>query len=132
LSWRRGHHFRPKGEGIIRRSTGQICAPTNAVILLSASTGAHDGHGTTATAEDTAAFAARLGVTPPLAKLTRPDLTPVWIKGAAVTGIRAPLATEQESPGAVNAVVILGALHQSVHEDLSTAERVLNAHGANV
>jgi len=32
----------------------------------------------------------------------------------------------------VNAVVILGDLHQAVDEDLATAERVLNAHGAHV
>jgi hypothetical protein len=125
---------------VIRTLDGaDLRADENAVILLSGfdGPGAHTmvhgiDRGAVATAEDTAAFAARLGVTPPLAKLTRPDLTPVWIKGAAVTAIRAPLATEQESPGAVNAVVILGALRQSVHEDLSTAERVLNAHGANV
>ncbi len=88
--------------------------------------------GVLATAEDAAALAARLGVNPPLAKLTRPDMTPVWIKGSAVTAIRAPLPTEQQGTGAVNAVVILGDLHQAVREDLATAERVLNAHGAHV
>jgi len=84
------------------------------------------------TAEDAAALAARLRVNPPLAKLTRPNRTPVWIKGAAVTTLRAPLPTERQGRGAVNAVVVLGELHQAVHEDLTTAERVLNAHGAQV
>ena len=37
---------------------------------------------------------------------------------------RAPLPTERQGPGDVNAVVILG--------DLATAERVLNARGAHV
>jgi hypothetical protein len=90
--------------------------------------------GVLVTAEDTAAFVARLGLNPSLAKLTRPNSTPVWIKGPAVTAIRAPLATERQSPGAVNAVVILGGLglHQAVHENVTAAQQVLNAHGANV
>jgi hypothetical protein len=67
-----------------------------------------------------------------LAKLTRPDMTSVWIKGSAVSAIRAPLPTEQQGPRAVNAVVILGDLHQAVHEELATAEQVLKAHGAHV
>ena len=88
--------------------------------------------GVLVTAESAAALAARLGVNPPLAKLTRPNATPVWIKGSAVTTLRTPLPTERQGPGAVNAVVILGDLHQAVDEDLATAERVLNAHGAQV
>ena len=88
--------------------------------------------GVLVTAESAAALAARLGVKPPLAKLTRPNATPVWIKGSAVTTLRTPLPTERQGPGAVNAVVILGDLHQAVHEDLATAERVLTAHGAHV
>jgi len=88
--------------------------------------------GVLVTAEDAAALAARLRVNPPWAKLTRPNRTPVWIKGAAVTTLRAPLPTERQGRGAVNAVVVLGELHQAVHEDFATAERVLNAHGAQV
>lgn len=88
--------------------------------------------GVLVTAEDAAALAARLAVGPPLARLTRPDMTPVWIKGSAVSAIRAPLPTEQQGPRAVNAVVILGELHQAVHEELATAEQVLKAHGAHV
>src|SRR6516164_9300035 len=88
--------------------------------------------GVLVTAEEAAALAARLGVNPPLAKLTRPNRTPVWIKGAAVTTLRAPIPTERQGPGVVNAVVILGDLHQPVHEDLASAQRMLNAHGAHV
>ena len=50
--------------------------------------------GVLVTAEDAAALAARLAINPSLAKLTRPDMTPVWIKGAAVTPIGAPLPTD--------------------------------------
>ncbi len=88
--------------------------------------------GVLVTAEGAAALTARLGVNPPLAKLTRPNRTPVSIRGSAVTTLRAPLPTERQGPGDVNAIVILGDLHQAVREDLTTAERVLNAHGAQV
>ena len=113
----------------------------NAVILVSGpyphDVGRHTyvhgvDRGVLVTAEDAAALAARLGVSPPLARLTRPDMTPVWIKGSVVSAIRAPLPTEQQGPGVVNAVVILGDLHQAVHEELATAEQALKAHGAHV
>src|SRR6516225_7034924 len=52
--------------------------------------------GVLVTVEDAAALTARLGIDPPLAKLTRPNRTPVWIKGAAVTTLRAPLPTERQ------------------------------------
>ena len=69
---------------------------------------------------------------PPLAPLLRPDLTPVWLKGSAVTALRTPLATEQQAPGSVNAVVIVGGLHQAVHETLEAARTIVNAHGGAV
>jgi hypothetical protein len=82
--------------------------------------------GVLVTAEDAAALVARLGIEPPLAKLARPDMTPVWVKKSAVTAIRAPLATERQSAGFVRAVVIMGALHQAVREDVQTASTILN------
>src|SRR5262249_62198383 len=45
-------------------------------------------------------------------RLPRPDLTPVWLKGSAATALRAPITTEQQAPGSVNAVVTVGGLHQ--------------------
>jgi hypothetical protein len=84
------------------------------------------------TAEDPKALAARLGVSPPLASLTRPDGTPVWIKGAAATMVRAPLPPELQAPGEVNAVVLAGALRQSVRETIAAARAILDAHGGNV
>src|ERR1700724_3276976 len=64
--------------------------------------------------EDPAAVVARLGVEPPLVKLTRPDSTPVWVKGPAVTAIRPPLATESQGRGVGKAGVIIGDVHQAV------------------
>jgi hypothetical protein len=123
---------------VIRALDGtDLHADENAVILVA---GAGDtetltmvhgiDRGALMTAEEPAALVARLAVNPPLARLARPDMTPVWIKGSAVTAIRPPLASERQA--AANAVVILGGLHQAVHEDVATAEQVLNAHGANV
>ena len=81
--------------------------------------------GVLATAEDAAALVARLGVKPPLAKLTRPDSTPVWVKPSGVSAIRLPLATERQK-GRVNAVLVIGDLHQAVREDMRTATGILN------
>ncbi len=88
--------------------------------------------GVLVTAEDAAALVARLGADPPLAKLTRPDASPVWIKRSAVSEIRPPLSTEQQGRGAVKAVVVIGDLHQAVHEDVQTAMRVLDPAASNV
>src|SRR5260370_8855890 len=67
--------------------------------------------GVLVTAEDAAALVARLGVDPPLAKLTRPHASPVWVKRSALTEIPPPLATEQHAGGAARAVDLNGALH---------------------
>ncbi len=88
--------------------------------------------GVLVTAENAAALVARLGVVPSLAKLTRPDASPVWIKGSAVTVIRPPLPTEQPAAGAVKAVVVVGDLHQAVRENVQTAMSILNPPAANV
>src|SRR6266550_510215 len=66
--------------------------------------------GVLVTAEDAAALVARLGINPPLARLTRPDSTPVWVKRSAVSAIRPPLSTEQQQGGMVNAVLVIGDL----------------------
>jgi hypothetical protein len=88
--------------------------------------------GVLVTAEDAAALAARLGADPPLAKLTRPDASPVWIKRSAVSEIRPPRATERQARGAVKAIVVIGDLHQAVREDVQTAMSILNPPAANV
>jgi hypothetical protein len=86
--------------------------------------------GVLVTAEDAAALVARLRTDPPLAKLTRPNSTPVWIKGSAVVEIRGPRVPEQQ-PG-VKAVAIIGDLHQAVREDVPTASRILSSAGPGV
>jgi hypothetical protein len=88
--------------------------------------------GVLVTAEDAAALVARLGADPPLVKLTRPDASPVWIKGSAVSEIRAPRATEQQAGGGVRAVVVIGDLHQAVREAVQTAMSILNPPATNV
>ena len=87
--------------------------------------------GVLVTAEDAAALIARLGIDPPLVKLTRPDASPVWIRRSAVSEIRPPRATEQQAGGAVKAVVVIGDLHQSVSEDVQTAMSILKPPTAN-
>jgi hypothetical protein len=87
--------------------------------------------GVLVTIEDAAALVARLGVDPPLAKLTRPDKSPVWVKRSAVREIRPPIATEQQARGAVKAVVIIGDLHQAVREDVQTAASLLSPFATN-
>ena len=88
--------------------------------------------GVLVTAEKAAALVVRLGVDPPLVKLTRPDASPVWVKASAVSEVRPPLATEQQAAGAVKAVVVIGDLHQAVRDDVQTAMRILNPPAANV
>jgi hypothetical protein len=88
--------------------------------------------GVLVTAEDAAALVARLGANPPLVKLTRPNATPVWIKGSAVQEIRPPLSTEQQLDAVVKAVLVVGGLHQAVREDVAAVRAVLNPRGAKV
>jgi len=88
--------------------------------------------GVLVTAEEAAALVARLGVDPPLVKLTRLDASPVWVKASAVNEIRLPLATEQQAAIVVKAVVVIGDLHQAVREDVQSATSILNPPVANV
>jgi hypothetical protein len=90
--------------------------------------------GVLVTADDAAALVARLGQNPPLAKLTRPDSTPVWVKRSAISAIRPPLSTEQQKAGMVRAVLVIGDLdlHQAVREDVRTVAGILNPGVATV
>jgi hypothetical protein len=88
--------------------------------------------GVLVTTEDAAALVVRLGVDPPLMKLTRPDSTPVWIKRSAVTEIRSPLATERQGRAMVKAVLTIGDLHQAVRESVKAAQLAVNPPGAAV
>jgi hypothetical protein len=77
------------------------------------------------TAEPAVALVARLGVKASLARLTRPDGTPVWIKASAVNEMRPPLGTEQQGGGVVKAVLVIGDLHQAVREEVAAASAIL-------
>jgi hypothetical protein len=85
-----------------------------------------------ATNEDAATLVASLHPKVSLAKLTRPNNTPVWIKGGAATLVRAPIAGDTPPGETVGAVIYFGAGHQAVEEDVPTARAALNAHGGNV
>jgi hypothetical protein len=88
-------------------------------------------HGALITNEPADILVARLGVNPPLARLIRPDGSPVWVNGSEVNSVRAPVPTEQ-GPGQVNAVLQVGSFHQAVQQDVPTARAIINAHGGNV
>jgi hypothetical protein len=62
-----------------------------------------------------------------LAKLTRPDGSPVLIDAAAVVSIR--LALPGEYAPSVRTVISIGRLRQGVREDLRTANAVIRSHG---
>jgi hypothetical protein len=82
------------------------------------------------TAEAPQLLLGRLKKKEQFAVLTRPNGTPVWIRGPAVTALRAPLWTEIPYPGMVNAVVLVSQFHQPVREDIPTAGQILINHGA--
>ena len=88
--------------------------------------------GPIATDEETAAVLAALHPQAPLAQLTRPDGSPVWIKGGAVTSVRAPIPADVPPGEPVGAVIIVGGCHQAVREDVATVGGLLDRHGGNV
>jgi hypothetical protein len=59
----------------------------------------------------------------------RPNGTPVWVRAAAVSLIRAPLRTEiPSSNDIVSAVIRVSGFHQAVQEDVVTAEQIIARH----
>jgi hypothetical protein len=84
------------------------------------------------TDENVASLLARLHPKTALAPFTRPNNTPVWVKGAAVSRLMAPLANDVPPGEVVGTVLYFGALHQAVVEDVPTARGIVNAHGGNV
>jgi hypothetical protein len=85
-----------------------------------------------ATNEDAETLVARLTPKAPLAKLTRPNKTPVWIQGSAVTLVRRPIVGDTPPGETVGAVLFIGDNHQAVVQDLATACSIVNSHGGNV
>jgi hypothetical protein len=71
----------------------------------------------------------RLNIDTAMAQLTRPNGTPIWIKGAAVITIGPPGRTDHD---ATKAVIFVGSLRQAVREDVGTARRIINEHGGRL
>jgi hypothetical protein len=62
------------------------------------------------------------------AMLTRPNATPIWIRGAAITEIREPVASELPDPPNITASVIeYAGFHQAIQESIETARPVILA-----
>ena len=76
------------------------------------------------------AFLGRLGIAGNFAILTRPNNSSVWINGAAVSSLRAPLPNEYVQ--GVNTVLSVGPLDQGVTESPAAATAALNAHGGHL
>jgi hypothetical protein len=82
------------------------------------------GPGAIETNEDASHFVARLQTT--LARLTRPNGTPVWVKASAITIMRFPFDTEISSPpNVVRSVIMVGGFHQALQENIATVRRIL-------
>ena len=81
------------------------------------------GPGAIETNEDASHFVDRLQST--LARLTRPNGTPVWVKASAITILRFPFDTEMSPPNVVRSVIIVGGFHQTLQEDIATVRQIL-------
>lgn len=107
----------------------EVVADENAVILVSGPYPHDPGprtyvrfgdRGPLVTDELAVELLERLKIDPPLLRLTRPDGSPVWIKGSAIATVRRPLPTEQHDDGKVKSVIIVGGIHQALCEDIPT------------
>lgn len=79
--------------------------------------------------ETAEALLERLGLLGAFARLTRPDGSPVWLNGKAVTVIRP--STENDNPAA-RAVVTAGALNQAVTETPAQVKQAVDGHGGSL
>ena len=81
-------------------------------------------------AESVQAFMTRVKITAKLAQLTRPNGSPVWISGSAVSSLRVPLPGEYVA--GVNTVIFTEVLVQGVREAPAAATSALNDHGGDL
>lgn len=80
--------------------------------------------------ESTAALVRRLNLTSSLARLTRPDGSPVSINGKSVSVARQPTSLEYAT--GVHSVIFAGALKQAVRETLDDVKQAINRVGGNL
>ena len=80
--------------------------------------------------ESVQAFMTRIKIADNFAKLTRPNGFPVWINGAAVSSIRAPLSNEYVM--GVNTVIFANGLTQGVKEPPPDVTMLINSHGGGL
>ena len=73
-----------------------------------------------------------LGDQPAIGKADPPEPDASLDQGLCRHHAPRPDADRTARPRSREPVVIIGDLHQPVHEDLATAQRMLNAHGAHV
>jgi hypothetical protein len=62
------------------------------------------------------------------AKLTRPNTTPIWIRGSAITKIRDPIAPElRDAPYMTRLVIVYAPFNQVIRESLEKAKPIILA-----
>ncbi|TWB35793.1 hypothetical protein [Nitrospirillum pindoramense] len=84
------------------------------------------------TAEAPDALLLRLGLGADFARLTRPDGSPLWVRGSSVSLVRPPLPTEIPPGGTAKATLVVGGGHQTVAEDVAAVLSAVNAHGGSL
>jgi hypothetical protein len=114
--------FDPAAIAAIAGSDGQTGA-TGAVIYGLGPEGLTVG-------ESTAALIKRLSLASSLAKLTRPDGSPIWINGKSVSVARQPSPGEYQAQ--VQSVIFAGAIKQAVRETLDDVRQAIDRAGANL
>jgi len=73
-------------------------------------------------------FMTRVGIAARFAEFGRPNGSPIWISGTAVSALRAPLPDEYVA--GVETVISVGKMSLGVVEDIAAVRDALNSHGA--
>lgn len=80
--------------------------------------------------ESTAALVQRLNLAASLAKLTRPDGSPIWINGKSISVARQPAPGEYAAQ--VHSVIFAGAIKQAIRETLDDVRQAVNRVGGSL
>ena len=84
------------------------------------------------TMEDPESIVSRMEKPGLMVVLTRPNGTPCWVRGTAVSSIRNPTWTDAPPGGVVNAVLIVSGRHQAVQESVIEVKKAVNLVGAKL